>query len=386
MKITFYSLVLVMILVSPLAALTPGTDILVPAAARAGSWVTDLYVMNPGETTVTTSISWLLRGRANTNPTTISISLQPGETRVMNDVLLEEFGIESGGGAFRVEADGEVIVNSRIFSREGEETFGQGFEGVPVEAATTAGNSSEIVGLSQESGKFRTNFYCLAGENGAVLDVSLVASDGSELAAGNLTLGSYEPYLKRIDMFLPCGDFSEGTLRVGVREGMAVVGASKVDELSTDPTTLEGSTGPVPRAATIDGEWNFTLTDNEGFKSGGVLVIENGIITQIDGTYINWDKDENTDGMADCPLMFRWGAGFPETPVEDMVEGRSFSDTYVPGGSGEMNWTLSLEVDGTLNGVLSAVGQNFPEQGNEGDESGCNGSFPELVLSGAKAE
>jgi len=31
----------------PAAALTPGTDVLVPAAARAGSWVTDLYVLNP---------------------------------------------------------------------------------------------------------------------------------------------------------------------------------------------------------------------------------------------------------------------------------------------------------------------------------------------------
>ena len=37
---------------APVFALNSGTDIIVPAAARVSGWFTDLYVANPGDTTV----------------------------------------------------------------------------------------------------------------------------------------------------------------------------------------------------------------------------------------------------------------------------------------------------------------------------------------------
>ena len=372
----------------PVESLNPGTDILVPAAGRGGSWVTDLYVMNPGEVAVDGSVFWLVRGQANTNPISVSFSLQPGETLVMTDVVKDDFGLNQAFGAFRVTADAEVVVNSRIFSAEGGETFGQGFEGVPVEAATTSGQTSDIVGLSHVSQMFKTNFYALAGAQGVSMTLDLLDPEGLQIAAGTLELEAYEPYLKKVNQVLPSGDFEQGTLRVTVSAGSVVVGASKVDEQSTDPTTLESST-PLAAKASVDGTYEFTMTDTEGFAAGGDIVIAGGVVQTINGTFANWDKDEDTDGEADCPLVFRWGLGYPATSVVDMADGVTFTDSYTATGSGEMEWTIEFVVtDGlSISGTVTAAGTGFPSSGDPNlDESGCNGAFPVLTLSGGKID
>ena len=390
MRHSILCLCLVMLIgsVLPVAALNPGTDVLVPAAGRGGSWVTDLYVMNPGVVAVDGSVFWLVRGRANTNPVSVPFSLQPGETLVMADVLSEDFGLNQGFGAFRVVAGAEVVVNSRIYSAKEGETFGQGFEGVPVEAATTIGQTSDIVGLSHVNQTFKTNFYALAGAQGASMTLSLLDPEGLQIATGALELEAYEPYLKKINQVLPSGDFDEGTLRVTVTAGSVVVGASKVDELSTDPTTLESSTSMGSKAS-VDGTYEFTLTDTEGYAAGGNIVISGGVVQAINGTFANWDKDEDSDGEADCPLVFRWGLSFPVTPVADMADGVTFTDSYTATGSGEMAWTVEfVVVDGLeISGTITAAGTGFPSSGDPNlDESGCNGTFPVLTLSGGKVE
>lgn len=380
--------------IAPVSALNPGMDILVPAAARVpvpaqeGDWVTDLFVMNPGEVAADGSIFWLVRGQANLDPISVSFSLQPGETMVMADVLREDFGFNQASGAFRVVADSEVVVNSRIYFSTGDKTFGQGFEGVPVEAATMSGQTSDIVGLSHVNQIFRTNFYALAGAEGASLTLNLYDPDGLSVANGTMYLAAYEPYLKKINQALPTGDFNEGTLRVTVTAGSAAVGASKVDEASGDPTTLESSV-PFGAKASADGTYEFTLTDGEGFSAGGDIVISDGVVQTINGTFVNWDKDVDADGEADCPMIFKWGPGFPATPVGEMADGVSFTNDYAMTGSGEMDWTVEFDLtDGlTLSGMVTATGSDFPSSADPlVDESGCNGVFPTLTLQGGKTD
>lgn len=390
MRLSILCLCLVLLIGSVLSveALSPGTDVLVPAAGRGGDWVTDLYVMNPGEAAVDGSVFWLVRGQANTDPIAVPFSLQPGETLVMTDVIKDDFGLNQAFGAFRVVADTEVVVNSRIFSAKEGETFGQGFEGVPVEAATTIGLTSDIVGLSHVSQVFKTNFYALAGEEGVSMLLNLLDPDGLQLASGTLDLEAYEPYLKKINQVLPSGNFDQGTLRITVTAGSVVVGASKVDELSTDPTTLESST-PLAAKASVDGAYEFTLTDSEGFAAGGEIVIADGVVQTITGTFANWDKDQDSDNEADCPLVFRWGLDFPATAVSDMADGVTFTDSYTASGSGEMTWTVEfVATDGLgISGTITAAGADFPSSSDPSlDESGCNGAFPVLTMAGGKTD
>ncbi len=369
---------------APVFALNSGSDIIVPAAGRGAPWATDLYIANPGDTSVTGSVYWLVRGVANPNPASFDFSLEPGETGVYEDVILSEFGLESAGGAFRVFANGTVIVNSRIYATDGTATFGQGFEGVPVGAATQSGGNATVVGLSYSSA-FRTNVYATAGANGAIMALSLLNPDGTTLAAASLTLAAWEPYLRRVDqLFSGVANFDNATLVAEVSlgsSGSVVIGASKVDNESTDPTTLE-SDATTGGSASVDGTYQISIYDSATFAAGGNIVIDDDVVTQINGTYFNWDKLEG--GLAACTLQFLWGISLSPTPLADFASGVTFSDSYTSTGSGVMEWTVTFTVSDNMviDGTVSAVGSDF----TDAEELGCNGTFPALVLNGGKME
>jgi len=360
-------------------ALSPGQEVIVPAAGRGAPWGTDLYIMNPGTSTVSVNVSWLVRGADNTAPDSFQLSIMAGETAVLEDVILNDFGLEEGNGAFLVEADGgDVIVNSRIFAAEGGATFGQGFEGVPTWAATQNGQTTNVVGLSFTS-DFRTNIYATAGPDGASIDFSLLDPDGIELESVTLNLtGAWEPYLRRVNQLFPgVANFDNATLQAEVTSGFAVIGASKVDNASTDPTTLESAaTGG---GGGIEGTYQMSLYDTLAFASGGNIVISGGDVNAINGTYTNWDKLDGPDPA--CPLIFQWGQGLSPTPVEDFADGVEFADTYANTGGGVMTWTVQF-VPGegsSLEGTVTAVGSEFT-----GIDQGCNGNFPPLTLAAGK--
>ena len=366
---------------TPVFALNSGTDIIVPAAGRGTPWVTDLYVGNPGATTVTGSIFWLVRDQPNPSPASISFTVAPGATAVYEDIILAEFGLASAGGAFRVTASDTVIVNSRIYATDGSATFGQGFEGVPVPAATQAGGTATVVGLSFNDA-FRTNAYATAGADGATMALSLLHPDGTSFATANLTLGAWEPYLRRVNQLFPSVEnFDNATLQAEVASGSAVIGASKVDNESTDPTTLE-SDATAGGSASVDGVYQISMYDSAFFAAGGNIVIDEGVVTQINGTYFNWDKLDG--GEAACTLQFLWGLGMSPTPLADFATGVTFSDSYVSTGSGVMEWTVTFTVEDNMviDGTVTAVGSEFTAS----DELGCNGDFPALTLQGGKME
>ena len=367
--------------VAPVFALNSGTDIIVPAAGRGAPWATDLYIANPGDTTVAGSVFWLVRGVANPNPASFDFSLAPGETGIFEDVILSEFGLASAGGAFRVMADDTVIVNSRIYASDGTATFGQGFEGVPVPAATQTGGTATVVGLSSNA-SFRTNIYATAGANGSTMELSLLDPDGTSFATANLVLAAWEPYLRRVDqLFTGVANFDNATLVADVTAGSAVAGASKVDNESTDPTTLE-SDATAGGSGSVDGTYQISIYDSALFASGGNFVIDEGIVTQINATYFNWDKLEGGDPA--CTLQFLWGLGMSPTPLADFASGVTFSDSYASTGSGVMEWTVTFTVEDNLviDGTVAAVGSDFTDP----DELGCNGTFPSLPLRGGKME
>jgi len=366
---------------APVFALQSGTDIIVPAAGRGAPWGTDLYIANPGADTVTGSVYWLVRGVANPNPASFTFSLAPGETGVYEDVILAEFGLDSAGGAFYVTATGTIIVNSRIFATDGTATFGQGFEGVPVPAATQTGGTATVVGLSYNSA-FRTNIYATAGADGATMELSLLDAEGVSFATANLVLGAWEPYLKGVQqVFTGVPNFDSGTLVAEVTAGSAVIGASKVDEVSDDPTTLE-SDATAGGAASADGTYQISIYDTPEFASGGNFVIEDAILTEINATYFNWGKLEG--GEPACTLQFSWGLGMSPTPVADFASGVTFDDDYTSTDSGVMTWTVTFTVEDNMviDGTVEAVGSDFTLP----DELGCNGTFPSLPLKGGKME
>lgn len=278
-------------LAAPLAALTPGDDVLVPAVAIAGDWRTDLYLFNHRNEITEATLHLLVRGQANPAPETRSFVLAPGEAAVLENVLTDTFGRTSFGGAFRVTADHEVVVNSRIYNLKDGVTFGQGFEGIPRDMAVAEGEFTDIVGVAKNAG-FRTNLVMIdatgdfAQAAPSRVRVTLHDATGAQLAATEIELDGFEPFLQRIDHASVFGaglaDFSYGTLRCEVLRGAVIFAASKVDNDSAtgDPTTLAAWSGGAPITPPLpsgdvylyaaDGEDDLTPSIEE-WSSGSTL-------------------------------------------------------------------------------------------------------------------
>ena len=370
----------VLLAASSAVAITPGDDLLIPGAARTNRWHTDLLINNAGATTVSVDVLWLVRDQPNPNPESRTFSIGPDDTLILVDVISSSFGLNSGTGAFRiVSTGGEVTANLIVYAGFNDPvggTYGSGFEAIPAASATSAGQSTTLMGLVS-AGDFYTNLFALAGASGATMELDLLSPAGAVLDTAVVTLEAYEPWLSfRTDLW-DVPTYDNGTLLARVTAGSAVILGSKIDERSQDPTTLETSFGA--GAASLDGTYQFAVYDSLGFASGGNLVISGGEVFPLNGTYINFDKLDG-QGNSECTLIFLFGIGLAPTDVADFGAGVEFTDSYPD--SGDMTWTLSFTVDDNLGfeGTIDAVGSNF-----SGADEGCNGSFPTLVIEGGKS-
>ena len=224
---------------------------------------------------------------------------------------------------------------------------------------------------------FYTNLFALAGASGATMDIHLLDTDGETVDSVQVVLETYEPWLETVGDLWNVASFANGTAEVVVSSGSMVMLGSKVDRLSLDPTTLEQAFGA--GAGSVDGTYQFAISDLAGFASGGNLVIEDAVVDPINGTYINFDKVDG-GGDPECTLIFLWGIGLIPSAVEDFASGVEFTDSYPEGG--DMTWTVTFTVEDNLGfvGTIDAVGANFT-----GEDTGCNGTFPTLLFEGGKS-
>jgi hypothetical protein len=244
-------------------ALNPDDELWIPAAGRgpgsSGSfWVTDLYVMNLGAEPVTVEVVWLERDADNSDAEGVEFEVGAEGTLVLDDVISTVFGQDTASGAFHVEVveeepgksletdDPRLIASARIYNVNDDETFGQGFEGIVEDAAISSDDEdpTHAIGVSDNEA-FRSNWY---GLNITVDDeelpveaevlVEVLALTGEVLASSTFTMAPFAPLLWPVSD-LGAGNLDDATLRFTMLEGEGIFGASKVDELSNDPTTLE---------------------------------------------------------------------------------------------------------------------------------------------------
>ena len=175
-------------------ALSPGSTILVPAAARVGNWYTDLIVYNNSQSYMTIDVCWLTRGQSNPHPPCETITLSGRKYQVFEDVIYRTFGMNSGTGAFLVRVQqnkDDLVCTARIYSKQGSRTFGQGFEGVPVSLAPQAYSQNDIPGIASNN-SFRTN-WTPEREKVARTQRMQVKNNQAGWAYTTVHLGAYEP-------------------------------------------------------------------------------------------------------------------------------------------------------------------------------------------------
>jgi N-acetylneuraminic acid mutarotase len=207
-------------------------------AGRYGSqWVTDLVLFN--EALEPATISFVLHGEDGQH--TAPASVVAGAQGVFEDVVGSSLGLQ-GKGLLEVRSSNPLRATARIYNLATEGTFGQGFGLHTSEEGLTAGDTAWLLELRQERDRYRTNIAVAnTGDADAQVQISLLATDGSELHAFTLDLEPgeliqcIEPFATRADR----PDLGWGLARAEVITGSGVlVSASVIDSRTNDATTV----------------------------------------------------------------------------------------------------------------------------------------------------
>jgi hypothetical protein len=145
-------------------------------------------------------------------------------------------------GALEICSDQPLFVVSRTYNQSTNGTFGQFLDGHVADLGLSAGMSADLIGLRQESGKFRTNLQFANGGTTAA-EVAVTLYDNGGRAVGNYTVTSpagrvvqdLQPFANRAGK----PEIGWGFATVKVNSGNNVhVSASVVDAVTNDAMTI----------------------------------------------------------------------------------------------------------------------------------------------------
>lgn len=133
----------------------------------------------------------------------VSLTIQPGEQIVIDDVLTESFGLDEGLGALRVASSTPIVGIARIYNDQRDSdagTFGQSAVGADFRVASR--QLGVLAGLSDSpigAGPFRTNIgWFNAGPSPATLTLRAHANDGSVIETVTVTLPPLSQLQQRV--------------------------------------------------------------------------------------------------------------------------------------------------------------------------------------------
>jgi len=380
--------VLLLLVAGSAFAIIPGMDLYVPAVGHGlgavvngiqAWWRADVWILNPSSTqSATVSIYLLLRNQGNPNPDVRTITLAPGETRYLQDIVFNTFGADNTYGGLRLTSSIPVVVSGRSYDAnvtvtgKGQGTAGQFFSGVPAALALDLGSSTDIIGLDQDAatttGKWRSNL-AFVETTGDPVDLSIyrIDSNGTVLNSTAYTYHLEGRQVSQINYVLTAIVNTPGTnqrVRVAVTggTGRVIVNASRLDNTTGDPSTIDSVM--VPSAGRFEG---IVLDASTGSRlDGGIqLQVSDGALTSYAGVAgIPCGADSYTLDLSPA-------SGSTVTINSDGTFTTSVSIDYSDGTTKlfTTNWTFAgvRATDGTWNGTLKS-----DTSGGTGSWASCN--------------
>jgi hypothetical protein len=197
------------------------------------SFITDVFLSNPGTAPANISISYY--GYLASGPPLVqSLTLAPGESRVLQSFLSEMFGITSGQGSVLLTSSAPIAAAARVAARSSAGDYA-GFAPAIAGSAGISGASATFVGLPQ-IGARRTNLVIYNRGIAGTVNVTGFRADGSPTAALPLEIGDHVS--TRLGSVFPAlGVPSEagGRIRLDVPPGMNVYAwTAEVDGVTGD--------------------------------------------------------------------------------------------------------------------------------------------------------
>ena len=199
------------------------------------SFVSDLFLSNPdaGRDAAVAVVYYPLDPLAAVE--VAPLTLAPGGSLVVENVLATLFGVESGQGTLVVQAEIPIASSLRVASRKSEGDFAVFALPIPAAGAVPPGGSATAIGVPQTANR-RTNLLLFnAGEAGVV---TIIAINGNGDESGRTTVAVGENRSVRIDSVmsvLGTTDQNNGRLVIETTEGMLVYAwTAEVDAVTGD--------------------------------------------------------------------------------------------------------------------------------------------------------
>ncbi len=275
------------------------------AGAQGTNWRTDLEIHNLSDERADVRIDLLLHGADNSSPDHADLSLDPGESVRLGDVLATEFGVGEGQAALILRpSSGRIIVTSRTYNLLGQgnilglpagSTFGQFIPARPVSDAIRYGEQGRLIQLSHSrssGGGFRANLGVVnASDDECRVEIELYEADGGLLGTVPIDLPplGYQQ-INRVFARVTSGDVDDGyaVVRTTTVGGAVFAYASVVDNLTGDPVAISAVRLP---------------EDVPGGVGDPIYVAASAHVAGVGGT--NWRTDLEVHNYSDDTASYR---------------------------------------------------------------------------------
>lgn len=247
------------------AAASSGDALFISAAAHVAgaqgtNWRSDLEVHNLGDDLAVFRVLLLEHGADNTSPDEVELSVAPGHSLRLGDVLFTEFGVDGSAAMVLVPSSGRIIATSRTYNLLGADnalglpegsTFGQYIPSLPSREAIRSGGQGRLIQLSHSTavdGGARANLGLInATDAELMVKIKLHTADGEVLGVVNRTLEPYEfEQLNRVFERVTGDNVDDGyaVLTTSTPGGSFFAYASVVDNLTGDPVAISAASLP----------------------------------------------------------------------------------------------------------------------------------------------
>ena len=355
----------------PVFAVTPSTESYLPSVGHGqgqcpggicSQWRTDVWIYNPSTASATVQIQMLRRDTENTSPATQSVTIASGETKEYLDIVYTLFNLDGVYGALRFTSATNVVVTGRIYddnvqTNKGTGTAGQFFAGFPASLAIGNSESTEIIGLAQDSGNlWRSNFGFVETTGvAATLEVKRLDAAGATLATKTYSVRAREAKQFAItDIGGPLGTNQRVSVKVTGGTGKVIAFASRLDNRTGDPSTVEMTTKVLSAGHTTGRFDGMVLTPDGTLVDGGIdLNISSLGLTGFSGLAAVYCGSDSY--LVDFSATLT-------TPATISATGDFSTQVDIPYGTSTTTyfttrWTLSGTVgtDGVITGTLRSV-------------------------------
>jgi PKD repeat protein len=222
--------------------------VLSAAGTNNSLWQSDLLLSNVGAQASTADVTFTSIG-LNAVPTSpLHVTLQPGQTQRLENVVSGQLGVQNGIGVLTVSSSSPagifpIVQGESYDNSDPTKRFGQSMSAITDADAAGTGQSQYMVGLRQDSGH-RTTFWLFnPGSVNAQYDVIYRGLDGSVIGStrgvvlGAGKLRQFSPSQHPI----PATGVQDGfTVQVVVTSGKVLSAAQVVNNDTNDPSYILG--------------------------------------------------------------------------------------------------------------------------------------------------